>query len=156
MNAAQVLDDYLESLDYPTEEIRRRIARITELGVQFEEMRKSLFKKRNLCLRAEDKGLDAQLKATLLRRTERDGPKLRAVLEEKLSLERRLLQIVEGHLSRLDSRMRSLGIIPDVEHLKRKKLLVDSVPEASSHHHDASKRSLPGRQKFPWLSLKSK
>lgn len=129
MNAAHVLDDFLESLDHPTEEIRARLVHITEIDVQFEEARKALFKKRNLSLRAEEKGLDSQLQAALLRRTERDQHKLTALLHEKISLERRLLQIVQSHLTRLEGRMRSLGE-SESSFLNPYSALIDVVPPA--------------------------
>jgi hypothetical protein len=81
-------------------------------------------------LRAEEKGLDTQLKTTLLKRTERESQKIAALIHEKISLEKRLLQIVQSHLSRLEGRMCSIGVPPDP--INPYNAIFDAIPEASS------------------------
>lgn len=66
------------------------------------EARKALFKKRNLYLRAEEKGLDASLQAALLRKTEKEHAKLLTIIDEKIEIETKLAAAVEQHLSRLE------------------------------------------------------
>lgn len=92
------------------------------------EARKALFKKRNLYLRAEEKGLDPTLQATLLRKTEKEHAKLMAMIDEKLDGETRLATLLEQHLTRLEADLNgklAMGLtnphtavfagIPDVE-----------------------------------------
>lgn len=92
------------------------------------EARKALFKKRNLYLRAEEKGLDLALQATLLRKTEKEHAKLMVMIDEKIEREARLVALLEQHLARLEADLNgklSMGLsnphaaifadIPDVE-----------------------------------------
>ncbi len=58
------------------------------------EARKTLFKKRNLVLRADEKGLDEALQAALLRKTEREHARLLAIIEEKIEIQRKLVALV--------------------------------------------------------------
>jgi hypothetical protein len=73
--------------------------------VQYEEARKALFKKRNLYLRAEEKGLGSALQAALLKKTEKEHAKLLAIIDEKIDIENRLQAVVEAHLSRLEGEL---------------------------------------------------
>lgn len=67
---------------------------IASKEAQFEEARKALFKKRNLYLRAEEKGLDATLQSALLKKTEKEHSKLLALIDEKIEMENRLCSLV--------------------------------------------------------------
>lgn len=69
------------------------------------EARKALFKKRNLYLRAEEKGLDTNLQAALLRKTEKEHSKLLNIIDEKLEVEGKLTALVEQHLFKLEEEL---------------------------------------------------
>ena len=75
-------------------ELKTQFEAIAAKEAQFEEGRKALFKKRNLYLRAEEKGLDANLQAALLKKTEKEHAKLLALIDEKIDMENRLCSLV--------------------------------------------------------------
>jgi hypothetical protein len=83
-------------------ELKTQLEALAAKDVQFEEARKALFKKRNLYLRAEEKGLDATLQAALLRKTEKEQHKLLAIIDEKIEIEIRLQSLVEQHLNHFE------------------------------------------------------
>lgn len=87
-------------------ELRGQLEELATKDVQFEEGRKALFKKRNLYLRADEKGLESALQAALLRKTEKEQVKLLAMIDEKVEIEGRLLTLVEQHLNRLETELK--------------------------------------------------
>lgn len=60
------------------------------------EIRRSLFKKRNLLLKAEDKEVDLQMQATLRRKADKDHQRAVQLIEEKIEIERRLQLLVSS------------------------------------------------------------
>jgi hypothetical protein len=114
-NAIHVLDDFLEcttalylicvAIETVPSEIRSQFEMLAAKDVQYEEARKALFKKRNLYLRAEEKGLDSTLQHALLKKTEKEHAKLLAIIDEKIDIENKLVSVVESHLGRLESEL---------------------------------------------------
>ena len=115
-------DLYCIAIDGLPNELRSQLVTLANKDAQFEgkasftlsvlaisfpsfflaEARKALFKKRNLYLRAEEKGLDATLRATLLRKTEKEHAKLMAIIDEKLEMESKLAMLIGNNLIRLE------------------------------------------------------
>ena len=59
------------------------------------ETRRGLFKKRCLLMKAEEKGLDASMQATLLRKAEKDFSRSVQLVDEKIAIEERLVELVK-------------------------------------------------------------
>lgn len=86
-------------------EMKSQLEALASKDVQYEEARKALFKKRNLYLRADEKGLDAAIQSALLRKTEKEHAKLLAIIDEKIEIESKLQATIESHLARLESEL---------------------------------------------------
>lgn len=101
-NASHLLDDYLDSLEGFPAEVTEQLRLIAEKDREFEEVRRAMFKKRNLLLKGEEKKLEAVMQETLLRKAEKEGAKALQLIEEKIEMENRLAFLIEGHLKRLE------------------------------------------------------
>lgn len=106
-----MLDDFLDSIEGLPEEVRERLEEMRTRDLALEEERRALFKKRCLYLRADEKGLDAGLRASLLRKVEKEHAGLVAAMNERASDAQRMAQALRGHLSRLDAEIASRGIV---------------------------------------------
>lgn len=136
-SAAHLLDDFLESIEGLPAELRAQLEELANKDGQFEEARKALFKKRNLYLRAEEKGLDTNIRTALLKKTEREQAKLVTIIDEKLELETRLYSLIEQHLTRLEMEMSSkLGMNEDDNVYST---VFTNIPDVTSPHTTSPK-----------------
>lgn len=65
------------------------------------ELKKNLFKKRSVLLKANEKNFDESVQVSLKKRAEKESQKVSLLLDEKVQIQRNLLQIVEQHQQRL-------------------------------------------------------
>lgn len=75
-------------------DIKKDMELLAEKDKVFDETRRSLFKKRCLLMRSEEKGLDAAMQATLLRKAEKDYARSLQLMDEKIAIEERLANLV--------------------------------------------------------------
>lgn len=114
------------------------------------ELRRSLFKKRNLLLKAQEKDVDLQMQATLRRKAEKDHQKAVLLIEEKIEMEKRLQLLVmmnevrksfiitfkvESHLDRLNRqvslKLNNIAFKPPID-------LTSDIPDPQTDHATVS------------------
>ena len=115
VTAAHVLEDFIEcnnlyfnaiAIETVPEELRQSINKIRQLSKQFEECRHTLYRKRNLLLRNDDKvKLNPEMRTALLRKIERESTKLDDLLSQKMKFEEHVEHLIERNMKRFDEEL---------------------------------------------------
>lgn len=101
-------------------------------------MKKNLFKKRSVLLKANEKNFDESVQVSLKKRAEKEAQKVSLLLDEKIQIQGNLLQIIEQHQQRLIKEVyKPLELVSEFNYQSNS--IFEDIPEP--HISENNKRS---------------